>query len=389
MTSVLDDPLAGEIAPSSRPVTTPREAWRRARLPVAVGVAVVLVGVFRALTTGHVSAGELDPRAAGPRGALALATILRDHGVDVRRVEAPTGAADTTVLLPGPDLTDLLRPGALDAAASAADVVVVAPGNDLLDALRVPSRVLGGVDEHVVDPGCAQPDAAVAGGVLMGGQTYAEPPGAVGCYAVGGEASFVEISTGTRRETLLGSGSFMTNESLGDHGDAALALRLLTRHPTVEWVYPTTFAADSGEQRGLLDLLPHRVFVAFAEVLVAVLLLALWRARRLGPVVAEPLPVVVPAAEAVEGRARLYEAAGARERAANALRAGLRDRLVRVLGLAPDAPPGTMLAAVTARTGRDSVAVSTLLYGPPPPDDAALVRLADELDRLDTEVRAL
>jgi hypothetical protein len=388
MTSVLDT-LPDEVAPSSQATVTPRRAWRRARLPILIGIGIVLVGLFRAIATGPIGAGELDPEAAGPRGGLALATILRDHDVDVRTVEAPSPTPGTTVFLPMPDVVALLRPGALAAAAGAADVVVVAPDDQLLDALNVPARVIDEVDERTVQPACTQPDALVAGDVLLGGRTFATPPGAVACYAIHGESPYVEITAGGRRVTLLGSGSFMTNEHLGDHGDAALALRLLTRNPTVEWVYPRSYAADRGEQRGLLDLLPHRVFVAFAEVLVAVLLLALWRARRLGPVVIEPLPVVVPAAEAVEGRARLYEAAAAKERAANALRAGLRDRLVRVLGLAADAGPDTMVAAVTARTGRDAVAVGNLLYGPPPPDDAALVRLAEELDRLDTEVRAL
>ena len=70
------------------------------------------------------------------------------------------------------------------------------------------------------------------------------------------------------------------------------------------------------------------------------LLLALWRARRLGPVVAEPLPVVVRAAETVEGRARLYRRGGARGQAA---RGAARRRPVagsgRALGLPRRADP--------------------------------------------------
>jgi hypothetical protein len=212
---------------------------------------------------------------------------------------------------------------------------------------------------------------------------------ATGCYPLGRLASFVEVSRDGRRVTLLGSGSFMTNDRLGDAGNAALALRLLTRHPTLEWVYPRAAPPAGEEGRSLTSLLPHRLYVLLAELGVAALLVALWRGRRLGPVVVEPLPVVVRAAEAVEGRARLYESAAARGRAADALRAGLRDRLVRALGLAPDAPRETLVAAVTARAARDAAAVDTLLYGPPPADDEALVRLAADLDRLDTEVRAL
>ena len=64
---------------------------------------------------------------------------------------------------------------------------------------------------------------------------------------------------------------------------------------------------------------------AFWWLLVVGVLLALWRGRRLGPVVTEPLPVVVRSAEVVEGHGRLYRRAGARERAAELLRAGHRD----------------------------------------------------------------
>jgi hypothetical protein len=41
---------------------------------------------------------------------------------------------------------------------------------------------------------------------------------------------------------------------------------------------------------------------------------------------------------------------------------------------------------VAARTGRPATEVEALLYGPSPADDAALVRLADDLDALIREV---
>ena len=118
------------------------------------------------------------------------------------------------------------------------------------------------------------------------------------------------------------------------------------------------------------------------QLALAVLVLALWRARRLGRVVPEPLPVVVRAAEAVEGRGRLYRAAGARDTAAEALRAGARARLAARLGLPRDAGREGLVLALAARTGRPPQELDALLYGPAPHDDAALVRLADALDGL-------
>lgn len=389
MTTALDTgPLDAETR-SVRRMTTPRDVWRAARVPVLLGAVFVVLAVVQALLTGTVGIDRLDPDAAGPEGGRALATILRANGVDVRKVDRPSGAADTTVFFPVPARADAYQPGAVAEAAGSADVVVAAPQPRDLVAMRVPIEVAQVLDERDVAPACDQPDAVAAGDVYLGGRAFGAPRNAVACYAVGGVATFVELTTNGSRVTALGSGAFMTNDRLGDAGNAALALRLLSRHRTLEWVYPRPTTAPEGQQRSVSDLLPHRVRVVAAEAFVVVVLLALWRGRRLGPVVVEPLPVVVRAAEAVEGRARLYESAAARGRAADALRAGLRDRLVRALGLAADAQRETLVAAVTARARRDAVAVDLLLYGPPPEDDAALVRLAADLDQLDTEVRAL
>jgi hypothetical protein len=50
-------------------------------------------------------------------------------------------------------------------------------------------------------------------------------------------------------------------------------------------------------------------------------------------------------------------------------------------------PPGAVVDAVAGRTRRPAPDVAALLYGSAPADDAALVRLADDLDALEREVR--
>jgi hypothetical protein len=116
-------------------------------------------------------------------------------------------------------------------------------------------------------------------------------------------------------------------------------------------------------------------------------LVALWRGRRLGPVVVEPLPVVVRATETVEGRARLLRAARARGTAAAALREASVARLSDVLGAGTAASPPVVVDAVCRRTGRTSGEVEALLFGDAPGDDAGLVRLANDLDGLEESVR--
>jgi hypothetical protein len=89
----------------------------------------------------------------------------------------------------------------------------------------------------------------------------------------------------------------------------------------------------------------------------------------------------------VEGRARLYRRARARDKASDSLRAGARNRVAPLLGVPRGAPPAALIDAVAAQSRRTPPEVGALLYGAAPADDAALVRLADELDSLEREVR--
>ena len=207
------------------------------------------------------------------------------------------------------------------------------------------------------------------------------------CYSTDGRPSLVQGSVDGRPVTLLGAATPLTNERLDDEGNAALALGLLGARARLVWYLPSPTDVPASAQQSFYDLVPSGVWWGLVQVAVAVLLLALWRARRLGPVVAEPLPVVVRAAETVEGRARLYRRSGARGQAAEALRAGARDRLGTA---ARAAAPGRTARRRGGgrgprrpeRAGRGGAPVRCRTA-----DDAALVRLADDLDALEREVR--
>jgi hypothetical protein len=64
------------------------------------------------------------------------------------------------------------------------------------------------------------------------------------------------------------------------------------------------------------------------------------------------------------------------------LRAAARYRLLPALDLDPGASPSTVVTALAARTGRAPDEIDEVLYGPPPTDDAGLVRLSAALDAL-------
>jgi hypothetical protein len=343
-----------------------------------VVLALVVTGFLVASYAASGPKDTLDPASYTPDGSHAVAALLRARGVPVHRVLTPgdVHSGDSTVFVP---LAAALTPDELGRLASLPSrlVVVGAYGEQLA---RLAPGVTDGPDVGVErrEPACDLPAAVRAGDVDLGGVTYRGS----GCYASGGRATLVQAG----RVTLLGSADLFTNARLDKRGNAALALQLLGGGQDVQWLLPRPGARDVQSDRSLNDLVPRWLKLAVLQLFVVVLVVALWRARRLGAVVREPLPVVVRAAEAVEGRSRLYRASRSRGTAAEALRAGARDRLARRLGLGPETSRAAMVASVVARTGSDPVATDALLYGAAPRDDDALVVLADDLDILLLEV---
>jgi len=122
------------------------------------------------------------------------------------------------------------------------------------------------------------------------------------------------------------------------------------------------------------------------QLCLVVLLLAFWKARRIGPLVAEQLPVVVRASETVEGRGRLYRSRRASDRAADALRTATLQRLLPRLGLAPNAEPASIIASIVTRSGQDPDLIGHTLFGPPPATETDLVNLANVLDNIERQV---
>ncbi|MEO6205953.1 MAG: DUF4350 domain-containing protein [Mycobacteriales bacterium] len=379
--SVLDErPLVAETYTGE----TVRSSTRKIRGPLAVAAALVVAAVLAALLR-TAATGQLDPRAYDPAGSRAIAALLEQRGVPVRVVETVAGLStgpDSTVVVPFPDglsTDELATLGKLPST-----LVMLGAGRVQLIAAGLPDVSIAAVQVEQRRPACALQAAVNAGAVDLGGLAYRPPAGSSGCYASGGRATLVTTEKPPR--VLLGSGALLTNERLGERGNAALALSLLGGHSEVQWLLPRPGARDLGERRGLNALLPDSIRLAAMQLLLATIALVLWRARRLGPVVTEPLPVVVRAAEAAEGRSRLYRAARARGRAAEALREGARERLARRLGLARDSARTALVDAVATRTGRPAHDVDGLLYGAEPGEDSALVQLADDLDTLDREV---
>jgi uncharacterized protein DUF4350 len=387
--------------PAGRPVLT---GWRQWRAPVTVMLLVLLGGLIVALLQVRPPvAGPLDPNDAGPFGTHALVTLLQHRGQTVIRAGsvatavAQAQARGTTLVITSPQ--ELSRGDLAELARVPAGLLLVAPGHDALAALA-PAVTLAGPADPVRDlpPRCGLPGAVAAGRADLGGLLLrSAAPGAFRCYPRSEATPFsfsflVRYATPGHIVTVLGTGAPLANANLGASGNAALALNLLAASPRIVWLVPGLLPAPAlahPGQHSLTSLIPGQVWAVVIQLGVVVVLLALWRMRRLGPLVTEPLPVVVRACETVEGHGRLYRSRRARDRAAAALRDGALGRIVIRLGLPRDVTADAACQELASRTGRDYGEIRAILFGPVPGDDAALVKLAADLDALEGQVLTL
>ena len=318
---------AGQGGPTGRGRRPAATAWRRWRAP-AVLVAIILVGgvVIAMLEAGPAVTRRLDPRNVGPGGTHALAALLAGQGKQVSTAGTAAAALaqakrpHTALIIADPGLIPSSSLRAL--AAAPADLLIIAPGARVLGALA-PKVTL--TDEAVPvmarSPQCGWPGARLAGPADMGGLLLrVTVRGAWRCYPAGrapaagipgtnAGASLMRYRSGGRVITVLGTGAPLTNRDLGSRGNAALALNLLGGDSRIAWLIPEpVLSAGPGP---VTALIPGSVYLVLAELAVALVLAAAWRMRRFGPLVSEPLPVVVRASETVEGHGRAATGPGA------------------------------------------------------------------------------
>ncbi|MFC7842660.1 DUF4350 domain-containing protein [Streptomyces sp. NPDC057382] len=388
--------------PATSASPTARQVWTRTR-GIALALVLLLAGaVAIALLRSDARHGELDPRSADPGGSRAVAELLADRGVDTRVVTTLDEAAaatgeDTTLLVAVPDLLTRSQQKRLHKAFadSGNRTVLVAPGSPSVERLApgVTAAPATSLDAALA-PDCALPAARRAGTAETGGRRYTTTHlDADACYPSQRLATLLRLPAdqGNGDTVVLGAPDILLNDRLDEQGNASLALQLLGSRPHLVWYLPSLSdaSATADDERGFFDLLPSGWLWGTFQLFFAAALAAMWRARRLGPLVPEKLPVAIRASETAEGRARLYRKADARDRAADALRSTTRTRLAPLVGVpvTQAQTPEALLPALSSHLHGDGQDLHALLFGPPPSDDAALVALADRLDALEREVR--
>ncbi|KAA0097600.1 DUF4350 domain-containing protein [Mycolicibacterium sp. P1-18] len=369
--------------------TTVVQRWRTLRWVLLALVLVVGVSAVSAYLTAPRQGGRMNPDATSPDGAHALVSLLRDRGVDVVATKDLAGveqaARPDSLLLVAPT-PYLIDDAALDRLEDLpGDVLLVEPSSWTREALA-PGIRMAADTSFGGEPRCDVGEAVRAGRVQLNlSDTYESVdggPAVTRCY----DGALVRYTERGRTVTAVGTADFMTNAGLLQEGNAALAMNLAGARPRVIWYTPARIAGESDGATSIMDLIPDRVGWIALQLCLAVALVALWKGRRIGPLVAEDLPVVVRASETVEGRGRLYRSRRARDRAASALRTSVLQRTLPRLGLGGQSDPASVVETVARRIRYDPATVEYALFGPDPTDDAQLVTLSRLLDDIERQV---
>lgn len=246
----------------------------------------------------------------------------------------------------------------------------------------------GGGSGSALQAGAQCPvDAAVNAGTVQapGALFYSDSPGCFTGFTddAGDAQMLIESEAGL----FFGGPSAFTNQNITDAGHAALALWLFGAEDDLIWYTPMSLDTLDGEQwASPMDFLPDWVLPLAWWLLLCVLVMMLVLGRRPGPVVAEPLPVQVPAAETAEGRGRMYQSANAVAASAQTLRSAHLIRLARLLRLGTAPPEASIINAAARQVRRDPAQLGELLARHPR-SNSDLVAYAQALAQLEDEVQ--
>ena len=376
-------------------IPTVSRFFRRSVLWIVIATIVVLIGLVSvSISNAAKSADLMSADNPAPNGAKAVVEVLRHEGVRVTVTgtlsatrDAVRDPAHTTVFLYDPNVfldVEQIR----DVFGLAKTVVVLDPTYVMLGEISpdlVPIDTVRGTltADCEVDAAAAAEEISAYGN---GFRVVGDDPSVEPCFGSGGDIySLVRVTSGPTTFTVLGATDALTNGVILENGNAALGLNLLGENRDLVWYVPT-LADLGGDIPTAGELSPPWVLPVTLIFFLSLITAAIWRGRRLGPLIIENLPVTVRASETMNGRARLYEKASARQHTLDSLRIGTIARLAKATGLPVLATVDEVIAASAAVAGMDPREVRRLLIDGDPTSDHALVGLSDDLLRLEERV---
>lgn len=370
---------------------------RRALIGVGFGLVIVLLLATTVLLRGFTDPTTKDafaPDSIAPDGGRAIAQILQAHGVDVHRAStmSEVGAAlnnhpHSAVFIPHPVNLDTAK--LQEIIATGQSLIIADPHLFAYEDFEfVADTVVAGQAQSVTAQ--CQVSAALQAGELSPSTAGLVPKSAdmQACFPLAGTDAYVLLQRNQDQQliSLVASWEYFSNAHLASAGNAALAVNLLGSTTDLIWYTPTqndhtTLATP------LVGGLEKRLAGLELATLVCFVVFAFWRGRRLGPVVEEKLPVVVPAGETIRGRGRLYQRNRAFAHTASAFRAATATRISKALNLSPQADADVLIIQTSYHSSLPAPQIRELFYGPAPTNAAQLNQLVSALAALEKEVQ--
>jgi len=316
-------------------------------LLAAVVIVTLLIG-------GAGSGGDpYSPRSVDPEGARGIVETLEALGATVELNNSVPDATSTSALLLEHRLTEEDTFAITQWVRRGGVLVVADKSSPFIEPVGLP--IFG----TTVEPSACSIEALTDVGRLETPNiSQFETFDLQSCHRITDGAFVVARPDGDGTIVSVGSRDLFTNDLLDEEDNAALAVNLLAPDPAnAEVTFIGTSVIPAGEASGG-ELLGRKVFLALLQLLAAFLFYALHRARRLGKVVTEPLPVIIEGSELVLQAGVLSERANDPSSAAQVLREDFLERAHRIFGVG-----GSALGTPTALA-----------------DDPALAMIAEQSD---------
>jgi hypothetical protein len=362
------------------------------KLLLIIGAVVGALLVIGVLSVDQGAGEPFDPTSTGPEGTKALVELTERFGA---RVSIPaTFPVDADVAIAFRDEVPRRAEEDVRHWVETGHTLIVA---DPFSGLSPPADYTSPVVDTVARGDCDIAALAHVDTLALGPSPallrYDTDGDVAPCFADGGGAYVAERAAGSGLIVGLAGGEVFQNRNLDERDNAVLATALLAPRPGTRVAVLTKEAFPGpkgdpsvGDAIGRLIEEYPRVGFVLIQIGIALGVLAVVRARRVGRPVTEPQPVAIAGSSLVDATGRMLRQRRDPEAAARVLRAEARRTVAERAALPATAPTAVLAEALAARTGRSPQESWAVLDGPPVTSDADLVALADQIDHVVEEV---
>ncbi len=355
---------------------------------IIFAILIGLAALANMMLIEHDNKRPLAPNSTTKTGAEALATILKTHGVQVihttQEKQLKKITAEATVLVTNPDelstdeITLILK--------SKAEIIVIV-NNDTIDLYdwEIYNQLVEIPTPNKIAAQCDEQGAQSAKYITPAKVFFDLEDGDTGCFLKNKYPTWLTPADNPKLH-FFGAGETFMNQNLTKAGNAAFALHQLGKHKQLFWIeqYRGKDAYTNPETPRIDGML----WLYF--LFVALMLSGLWYSvvvwRRFGKLVAEPLPVIVPAGETDLGRAKLYSRSNDYTHLATILRAEFISKFANKIGIRANSSKTEIIGAITQISRKSETEIANLLYDQAINNKKELYILEQELKNIEKDI---